>query len=109
MEEVRPEANIRIVDFFEALMERPRMYTLEGTYQEAIAFLEGWETGFMKSHTELEGNFNFREVRRYQLFKDWLASKLEVEQKEALRTLTSHGVKATQIALEMYREFKVRL
>ncbi|WP_157202715.1 hypothetical protein [Calidithermus chliarophilus] len=109
MEEVRPETSIRIVDLFEAVMERPGMYTLEGTYQEAIAFLEGWEAGFVKGHAELEGNFYFREVKRYQLFKAWLAVKLGVDEKEALRSLGGQGTGSTKFALEMYREFKAGL
>ena len=41
------DAEIRLIDLFEAVLERPYLYTLHGSYPEAIAYLDGCYYAFM--------------------------------------------------------------
>jgi|GEM_PF-2436745 len=101
------DVQIKLVSLFEAVMEHPSLYTLEGSYLEGIAFLEGCQTGFMKWHPNKEemGHYFFEFIEEYQSFKEWLTLKFGLEEKDALRSLNVHGGQSFQVALELYKNF----
>lgn len=58
------------VNLPEAVFLRPGMYTLSGTYEEVIAFLEGYYSGMAK------GNPYAIPVSEWASFRTWLSKKL---------------------------------
>jgi hypothetical protein len=105
-EKINSELDIRIIDLFEAVMERPYLYTLKGTYLEAIAFLEGYEAGFLKLNSSDESYLYLQQIRPYQHFKMWISDKFALDSKDALKIIYDQHKNATEIALKMYRDFK---
>lgn len=69
------------VTFPEAVCLRPTMYTLGGTFEEVIAFLEGYHSGVAT------GNLYAPAVLWWQSFREWLALQLGVEQSEVFSSL----------------------
>ncbi|WP_435017520.1 hypothetical protein TA3x_005134 [Tundrisphaera sp. TA3] len=77
----------RTIWFMRAVARRPKMYTTDGTYEEMIAFLDGFYGGMAKEHdyhraTAVrrgdidavdEGWRSHREV--WTEFKDWLSDR----------------------------------
>ena len=58
-------------DFIEAVLHRPKMDTLTGSYFEVIAFLEGYYSGLVKSTNEMN------ESAKWSYFKQWLTKELD--------------------------------
>lgn len=58
------------VNLPEAVFSRPRMYTLGGTFEEVIAFLEGYYSGMAK------GNPYAVPVLEWASFRTWLSEKM---------------------------------
>ena len=58
-------------DFIEAVLHRPKMYTLTGSYFEVIAFLEGYYSGLVKSTNGMN------ESAKWSFFKQWLTKELD--------------------------------
>ena len=87
-------------------MERPYLYTLKGTYLEAIAFLEGYEASFLKSNLGKENYFYLQQIKPYQRFKVWISQKFALNSKDALKTISDRYENAAEVALEMYQDFK---
>ncbi len=71
------------VSFAEAVLLRPKMYTLGGTYEEAMAFLEGYFSGMAKE------NPYAAPVCEWVSFQRWLAEQLAVPTSDALSKLKS--------------------
>ncbi|NJO82381.1 MAG: hypothetical protein HC828_05885 [Blastochloris sp.] len=65
----------RSANFVEAVLLRPRMYTLEGTLEEVGAFLEGFYTG-MAAHNRSEAAQ--RESQYWFDFCAWAAKEVGV-------------------------------
>lgn len=87
-------------------MERPYLYTLKGTYLEAIAFLEGYEASFFKLNSSDENYFYLQQIKPYQQFKVWISKKFALDSEDALKIICNQHENATEIALKMYRDFK---
>jgi hypothetical protein len=64
------------VTFVEAVLLRPRMYTLGGTFEEAVAFLEGYFSGMAK------GNPSAAPVLQWASFRNWLSESMGVPSSE---------------------------
>ncbi len=98
------EAEIRLIDLFEAVMERPYFYTLGSSYAEAIAYLEGYQNGAC-CHKIASDDY-FPDIKKYQEFKIWLADKFRLEEKAALKSLSEQPGDVFHISLKLYKEFK---
>ena len=87
------DTEIRLVDLFEAVLEHPDLYTLHGSDQEAVVYLEGCYHAFM--HHRIDGGSETSafalDLQRYQLFSDWLAERFGAAgHKEALKDVAAH-------------------
>ena len=81
------------VSFSEAVLLRPMMYTLNGSFAEVIAFLEGYHSGAAK------GNPYAPLVMEWEAFRGWLAAQFCVDTAEVFIAFqTRYG--AEQTALE---------
>jgi hypothetical protein len=58
------------VNLLEAVLIRPKMYTLGGTFEEVVAFLEGYYSGMSK------GNLYAIPVLEWASFRTWLSEKV---------------------------------
>ena|SRR5437868_274954 len=75
------DVQTRGVTLTEAVLLRPAMYTMNGTYAEVIAFLEGYYSGMA------HGNPNAQPAVDWSDFEAWLADRLEVDSTEAFRRI----------------------
>ena len=100
---------LRIIDPFETVMERPYLYTLHGTYQEAVSYLEGCYNGF--THHRIDGDLDTSayslDLQRYRVFASWLAERYSLSSdKEAFRRLGEQTEHPLEAVLKLYCEFK---
>ncbi len=90
-------------------MERPYLYTLHGTYQEAVSYLEGYYNGFTHHRID-EGSGisnDASDLRRYRSFTVWLAARYGLSSgNEAFRRLGEQTEHPLEAVLKLYREFK---
>ena len=103
------DAEIRLIDLFEAVLERPYLYTLHGSYPEAIAYLDGCYYAFMHHRTEDDSvrSPSAVEIRRYALFSLWLAERFNLTgSRAAFRWVGDRTETPSKLILELYREFK---
>ncbi|NUP08114.1 MAG: hypothetical protein HOW73_18865 [Polyangiaceae bacterium] len=88
----------RILDFAEAVLRRPSMYTLLGSPAEVVAFLVGFVSGRAGAGGPIEA---------WNAFQEWLAEKLNVSQSDVLRSiLSSYGESATDELLRRILEYR---
>ena len=87
------ENNSPSVSFTEAVLLRPKMYTLDGTFNEVVAFLEGYYSGLAK------GNPYIPSVRQWVSFHDWFTKQLGVSPHERLFTAFKATLQPNQEAL----------
>jgi len=108
---VNMTTEIRNVDFFESVMEHPHLYTLLGSYAEAIAFIDGCSVSYEKLAPKIgvTTHYFFVDIRIYQAFKAWLADRYNMESKDALRTIGEGGNDAYTLILQLYQEFKLTI
>ncbi len=89
-------------DMIDAVITRPQMYTLTGSYAEVIAFLEGYYSGLAKHP------IGINESARWSAFRQWIITKLSTKAANELAAL--HEIYQEQ-ALDtfhvFYQEFKV--
>ena len=69
------------VSFAEAVLLRPKMYTLGGTYEEVVAFLDGYFSGMAKANPYVPP------VLQWVAFQQWLAVQLSVPSSDVFSTL----------------------
>lgn len=103
------DAEIRLIDLFEAVLEKPHLYTLHGSYPEAIAYLEGCLYAFMRHRTEdvAAHSPSAVEIQRYRLFSLWLAERFNsADSRAAFRQVGDGTETPSTMILELYREFK---
>ncbi len=91
--------------FPEAVLRRPRMYTMDGTYEEAVAFLDGYYTGLTRSGP----------VPPYALewsgFRQWLSVGIGAEEARvfvAFRSLVAPPDNPTDRLLEELLQYQGR-
>jgi len=75
------DVQTRAVTLTEAVLLRPAMYTMNGTFAEVIAFLEGYYSGMAQV------NPNAQLVVEWSDFEQWLADRLNVESTEPFRRI----------------------
>ena len=89
-------------DFIEAVLHRPKMDTLTGSYFEVIAFLEGYYSGLVKSTNEMN------ESAKWSYFKQWLTKELDASTENPFGLL--YGKDQTNIfnsLISFYQQFKI--
>ena len=90
-----------VYDFTEAVVIRPKMYTLLGSYPEVIAFLEGYYSGLSK------GRSNAVIVENWYAFRQWLAEKLDASISDEFKVLVDkHEPTPLEAFICFYQEFK---
>lgn len=93
------------VSFVESVLIRPRMYTLTGSFTEAICFLEGYFSGLAKGHLSAPPVIEWSE------FRSWLATRYRVSGSEIFEQMLKNTVSDRQRyeeLLRLYREFRHR-
>ena len=86
------------VTFPEAVLLRPKIYTLGGTFEEVVAFLEGYVSGMAKADPYAPP------VLQWASFQSWLSERLGVSSSEAfLRFREIH--ESNQASLEKMWEW----
>ena len=78
------------VSFAEAVLLRPKMYTLGGTYEEVVAFLDGYFSGMAKANPYAPP------VLQWVAFQQWLAVQLSVPSSDVFSTLKNELVRHRQ-------------
>jgi hypothetical protein len=88
-------------DFINAVLGRPEMYTMTGSYPEVVAFLEGYYSGLAKSEQGLG------EAAKWSSFRQWLCRKFSVSSSNEFQELfTRFEGDSLRVFDELYREFK---
>ena len=91
-------------DMIEAVLARPKMYTLSGTFGEVVAFLEGYFSGMAKAKEAFPGKYD------WTCFLDWLAIGLGSNQKPIVDTFRDRWADESLERLkEHYLEFKSQI
>ena len=100
--------DIRVVDFFESVMEHPHHYTINGSYVESIAFIEGCLIGILKLHLNrgFENNHFSRDIQNYQEFKEWLSKNFNSDTENVFKKIQHEHTDAIDRVLKLYRDFK---
>jgi len=94
------------VNLPEAVLLRPRMYTLGGTFEEVIAFLEGYYSGMAK------GNPYAIPVLEWASFRTWLSEKMGLAPSEVFakfRNLHADGPAALAGMQNCLSEFRAEM
>jgi hypothetical protein len=101
---------IKLVDLFEAVMTRPKMYTIGGSFLEAIAYLDGIAYGVTHRQSEerLAERYVVQEVQSYWNFIEWLCDKFRANSRDVLESMADTP-DATQHILDLYLDFKTRV
>ena len=68
-------------DITEAVLTRPKMYTVSGTYLEVVSYLEGYYSGLAKHP------LGAQHASTWSLFRQWLAVKLENPKTSCIKNL----------------------
>lgn len=88
-------------DLIEAVLARPSMYTVSGTYGEVVSFLEGYYSGLAKHSPEVIPVVNWSE------FRQWLVIKLGNPKTPELKILyQEYGDNSLEMFASFYHEFK---
>ena len=89
-------------DLTDAVLTRPKMYTLRGSYPEILAFLEGYYSGLAKLQSDLTV------IENWSSFQQGLAEKLDVSPSDVFLFLAdTYESDALKTFDRFYREFKV--
>src|ERR1051326_2819062 len=75
------DVQTRGITFTEAVLRRPTMYTLTGSFAEVACFLEGYYSGLAKA------NYDAPPVVEWSAFLRWLAKRLGVDSALALKRI----------------------
>ena len=73
------DVQTRSITFTEAVLLRPAMYTLNGTYAEVISFLEGYYSGMARGKPDVPPAVEWSD------FENWLADCLGVGVMDSFR------------------------
>ena len=93
---------VRHVSFAGAVIRRPRMYTLDGTFEEVVAFLEGYYSGLAKADPRTT------QVSEWYAFQQWLSKKLNISPSELwphFRQLNEDGQMPLERLAEWFGKF----
>ena len=75
------DIQVKPVSFSEAVLLRPAMYTLGGTFAEVVAFLEGYYSGVAN------GNPYAPSAAEWEAFRVWLSAQFCVDTSEVFAAL----------------------
>jgi hypothetical protein len=75
------DVQTRAITFTEAVLRRPAMYTLNGSFAEVACFLEGYYSGMAKA------SFDVPPVVEWSAFLRWLAKMLGVDSATSLKCI----------------------
>jgi L-fucose isomerase-like protein len=75
------DVQTRGIPLTEAVLLRPAMYTMNGTFAEVVAFLEGYFSGMA------HGNPNASPVVEWSDFEQWLVDRMKVDGAELFRKI----------------------
>ena len=95
-------------------MERPYLYTLHGSYPEAIAYLQGCHQALMNMGHRADAHGLHSayaiDIGRFQQFSQWLAEKYSLASgKEAFRRIGEQTDIPSGSVLQLYREFRAEV
>jgi hypothetical protein len=91
------------MNMIDAVLARPTMYTMSGSYGEVIAFLEGYVSGVAKTRPYVDI------VVEWSSFKEWLTIHEGVSQEQTFRLVRDrYGSEQEAIACikQLYDDFK---
>jgi hypothetical protein len=89
----------RALTFTESVLARPAMYTLGGTFEEVVAFLEGYYSGIAR------GNPYADPVQEWLAFQDWLADEVGLSQPRPLREYRTLHPSSNAALLDLARRY----
>ena len=72
---------VRGITFTDAVLRRPAMYTVNGTFAEAVSFLEGYYSGMA------HGNIDAPPAIEWSDFRRWIASRLGVDSADSFKVI----------------------
>ena len=75
------DVQTRGITLTEAVIRRPGMYTVNGSFAEVLCFLEGYYSGVAK------GNYSAPPVVEWSDFRHWLAQRFGVTSTESFRLI----------------------
>ncbi|MEM7375637.1 MAG: hypothetical protein AAF587_44000 [Bacteroidota bacterium] len=89
-----------VTNLIEAAFVRPKMYTVNGTYGEVVAFLKGYYSGIAKIQPEMRETI-------WITFCTWLSKKMNVSIADEFNVLQeSYQDKSLEALIQLYYEFK---
>jgi len=93
---------VKTLSFPEAVILRPKMYTSGGTFEETLAFLDGYYSGMAKMDPDASP------VVEWAGFQEWLARKLDVPLSHLLEKMNQvwSGGDDSRAMLEHIQEFR---
>jgi hypothetical protein len=75
------DVQTRGITFTEAVLRRPSMYTVNGTFAEVACFLEGYYSGTAKA------NYDVPPVVEWSAFRRWLADRFGVDSSVSFKSI----------------------
>ena len=95
---------VKHVTFAEAVMLRPLMYTVTGTFGEVVSFLEGYYSGMAK------GNLYALPVAEWAAFHKWLAGRIDAGGSSVFVAMhEKYGDAALKQLSEWFSEFQSQM
>lgn len=89
------------IEFAESVLLRPSMYTLKGSYEEAICFLEGYFSGL--SHSSAHHEY----ADEWSALKRWLALEFRVDSSEIWKLIADqYQDEAVAMVRQKMKQFK---
>ena len=90
------------VGFIEAVIRRPYIYTIKGTFEEAVVFINGMVSGIAKSSPGAPLVLEWNE------FRQWLSSYLNVDRATVFHEMSNNREDALGDLLGFYLEFSAQ-
>lgn len=97
------DEQIRVYEFIEAVLTRPAMYTMGGSYEEVVAFLDGYLTAAARARPDA------RHVMEWTALRQFLAERLRTNDAgvfAALRARNADSQAALDDLRRLYAEFR---
>lgn len=90
-------------DFTKSVLSRPKMYTLEGSFTEVVAFLQGYYSGLAKSPEGLDYTTKY-----WASFEYWLAHEVDISGKTTPYRvlLDQYQDNALEVLVQYYLRFR---
>jgi hypothetical protein len=92
------EFEVNIGDIVRIICKRPNAYMMNGTFGEALAFLDGWANGRRLGSKGRSSSY-------FNPFRDWLSNRLELENTGDFWTRFRDSYGDDQTALREFAQF----